>query len=72
MTSSTWSRIPAVATAGVRFCATALFGLGLIASSASAQTALADGPLFSSNNVPGNLGLLLSVEYPTAISVAHT
>jgi len=46
--------------------------LGLFSATASAQTPLADGPLFSSNSVPGNLGLLLSVEFPTAVSVAHT
>lgn len=39
--------------------------------SASAQTALADQPVFSAQNVPGNLALALSVEFPTAISVAH-
>ena len=37
-----------------------------------AQTALADAPLFATPNVPGNLALLLSVEFPTAVSVAHT
>lgn len=46
--------------------------LCLISASAHAQTALADSPLFANNNVPGNLGLLLSVEFPTAVSVAHT
>jgi type IV pilus assembly protein PilY1 len=34
-------------------------------------TALADQPLFTSTGVPGNLALPLSVEYPTAVSVAH-
>ncbi|HEY9107767.1 MAG TPA: PilC/PilY family type IV pilus protein [Roseateles sp.] len=38
---------------------------------ADAQTALADQPVFSAQNVPGNLALALSVEFPTAISVAH-
>jgi type IV pilus assembly protein PilY1 len=37
-----------------------------------AATALADQPLFATPNVPGNLALLLSVEFPTAVSVAHT
>lgn len=32
---------------------------------------LADAPIFSSVSVPGNLALALSVEYPTAISVAN-
>ncbi len=38
---------------------------------ASAQTALADQPVFSNTAVPGNLALALSVEFPTAVSVAH-
>lgn len=37
-----------------------------------AATPLADQPVFSTVAVPGNLALALSVEYPTAISVAHT
>lgn len=37
----------------------------------AAATALADQPLFSTSDVPGNLLLALSVEYPTAISVAN-
>lgn len=41
-------------------------------ATASAQTPLADQPVFSAQNVPGNLALALSVEFPTAISVAHT
>ena len=47
-------------------------GLGTAGLIAQAQTALADRPLFSTVGVPGNLGLLLSVEFPTAVSVAHT
>ena len=39
---------------------------------AKATTPLADHPVFSNISVPGNLALALSVEYPTAISVAHT
>ncbi len=38
---------------------------------AQAATALADQPLFATKNVPGNLALLLSVEFPTAISTAY-
>ena len=49
--------------------AAALASPGLVAQ---AQTALADRPLFSTAGVPGNLSLLLSVEFPTAVSVAHT
>lgn len=37
-----------------------------------ATTPLADQPLFTNTAVPGNLVLPLSVEFPTAISVAHT
>lgn len=39
---------------------------------ALAQTRLADAPIFAVSQVPGNLALVLSVEFPTAISVAHT
>lgn len=34
-------------------------------------TLLADQALFTANPVPGNLALALSVEFPTAVSVAH-
>ena len=39
---------------------------------AAAQTQLADQPVFTNTSVPGNLALALSVEFPTAVSVAHT
>jgi type IV pilus assembly protein PilY1 len=42
-----------------------------LASLAQAQTALSDQPPFTNNNIPGNLALALSVEFPTAVSVAH-
>ncbi|MEO6934013.1 MAG: PilC/PilY family type IV pilus protein [Collimonas sp.] len=42
------------------------------AHTAQAQTALSDTPLFSSVSVPSNVLLALSVEYPTALSRAHT
>ncbi len=45
--------------------------LATIAATSSAQVSLADQPVFTSVNVPGNLALALSVEFPTAISVAH-
>ncbi|UXH79348.1 pilus assembly protein [Roseateles amylovorans] len=57
---------------------TARLGLGLAAAwlgaalPAHAQTTLANQPVFSSVAVPGNLALALSVEYPTAVSNAHT
>ena len=38
---------------------------------AHATTLLADQPLFAASDAPGNLALVLSVEFPTAISVAH-
>lgn len=38
---------------------------------AHAATALADQPLYTNNAVPGNLALALSVEFPTAIGLAH-
>lgn len=50
--------------------------LGAVALAASflqpAQAVnLSDAPIFSNTSVPGNLALALSVEYPTAISVAN-
>ncbi|MCE4537626.1 pilus assembly protein [Pelomonas sp. P7] len=42
-----------------------------IAATTTAQVRLADQPVFSAVNVPGNLALALSVEFPTANSVAH-
>lgn len=53
-------------------CLLASAGLGLLnPAPVAAQTKLSDGPVFASVNVPGNLALALSVEFPTAISVAH-
>ncbi|RYF57533.1 MAG: hypothetical protein EOO27_15245, partial [Comamonadaceae bacterium] len=45
----------------------ALFGLGGWAHAAS----LANQPVFATSNVPGNLALTLSVEWPTASRTAH-
>jgi type IV pilus assembly protein PilY1 len=39
---------------------------------AQAATPLADQPLFTNISVPGNLALVLSVEFPTAISAAYS
>jgi type IV pilus assembly protein PilY1 len=36
-----------------------------------AGVSLADQPVFTNTGVPGNLALALSVEFPTAVSVAH-
>lgn len=54
-----------VASAGV--IAALLGGL----PSASYGVTLSDQPVFAASDVPGNLALALSVEYPTAISVAN-
>jgi type IV pilus assembly protein PilY1 len=46
--------------------------LGLVCMAPSrAQTLLADKPIAAGADVPGNLALALSVEYPTAISIAN-
>ena len=55
---------------GLLLCALTL--AAALPPAARATTALADQPVFSSKDVPGNLALALSVEYPTAVSVAHT
>ena len=55
----------------LQVAALAVFG-GLTLAPSHAATSLADQPLFATPNVPGNLALLLSVEFPTAVSVAHT
>jgi type IV pilus assembly protein PilY1 len=53
-----------------RFAVATLAGVGM--ASALAQTVdLADRPLFSTNNVPGNLMLTMSVEWPTASTPAY-
>ena len=63
-------RLPALATRIRRtFIAT---GVAALAPWALAATPLADQPVFSTISVPGNLALALSVEFPTAVSVAHT
>ena len=45
--------------------------LALSLQPAWATTPLGDQPVFSNKSVPGNLALALSVEFPTAVSVAH-
>jgi type IV pilus assembly protein PilY1 len=49
----------------------AILTVGLATTGALAQTPLANQPLLTANEIPGNLALALSVEFPTAISVAH-
>src|ERR1700722_17545040 len=51
-------------------CLTLLLGLVCMAPS-RAQTSLADKPIAAGADVPGNLALDLSVEFPTAISIAN-
>ena len=64
MTSETWPPL-------IRTLAIAA-SLVVAAHSAHAQVALSDQPVFTSVSVPGNVALALSVEFPTAISVAHS
>lgn len=45
---------------------------GLTGAGLSGATDLANQPVFSTSNVPGNLALALSVEWPTASRTAHT
>jgi type IV pilus assembly protein PilY1 len=54
--------------AGTAALAGALLGMHGIAGAAN----LADQPVFATSNVPGNLALTLSVEWPTASRTAHT
>jgi type IV pilus assembly protein PilY1 len=49
---------------------TLLLGLVFMAPS-NAQTLLADKPIAAGADVPGNMALDLSVEFPTAISIAN-
>ena len=53
-----------------RLAATGL-AAACLAGAALATTPLADGPAASNTSVPGNLAISLSVEFPTAVSVAH-
>jgi type IV pilus assembly protein PilY1 len=55
-----------------RSCAVTVAALcGLVLGTAHAAVALPDQPVFTNTGVPGNLALALSVEFPTAVSVAH-
>ncbi len=73
MNSNAFSPRSGVKAAGrAALVAAALMSLGAFSNRASsATTLLADEPLFSNRSVPGNLALALSVEYPTAVSVAN-
>ncbi len=48
------------------------FGATLFASTAASAVTLSDQPVFATSEVPGNLALALSVEWPTASRTAHT
>ena len=37
-----------------------------------AATNLADAPVFAANTVPGNVALVISAEFPTALGSAYT
>jgi type IV pilus assembly protein PilY1 len=65
-----WSLRARQALVSIRRAALALL-LACGLTPALATTPLADQPVFSTKAVPGNLALALSVEYPTAVSVAH-
>ena len=56
----------------IRIGTSVLLAANLGCSTVQAATPLADQPLFSTSTAPGNLALVLSVEFPTAVSVAHT
>lgn len=62
------SSVPAARLARATALAAALLGVSGLAETAS----LANQPVFSTSNVPGNLALTLSVEWPTASRTAHT
>ena len=67
------SAYPSARAAGRTLLTLALVATAALASiPAQALTPLADQPLSSTISAPGNLALLMSVEFPTAISVAHT
>lgn len=55
------------ALAAPALAAIALFG----AFGAATAASLANQPVFATTNVPGNLALVLSVEFPTASRIAH-
>jgi type IV pilus assembly protein PilY1 len=48
------------------------WGLAAVVPTAQAATPLGDQPPFTVQNIPGNVALALSVEYPTVSRVAHT
>jgi type IV pilus assembly protein PilY1 len=56
---------------GLTFGITLALMFGMTVNSAQAGVSLADQPVFTNTGVPGNLALALSVEFPTAVSVAH-
>ncbi|MGJ7490967.1 PilC/PilY family type IV pilus protein [Variovorax sp. ZT4R33] len=67
MKTSIRSRVRAVCRAGIATGLGLMIGAAMIASA----TTLSDQPVFATSDVPGNLALTLSVEYPTVSRVAH-
>ena len=59
------------AASGIGAIAAVCLGLWSCPAALAATAKLSDQPVFASSDVPGNLALALSVEYPTAISVAN-
>jgi type IV pilus assembly protein PilY1 len=63
---------PAFSTIAGAAMAVGLALMSAFSAPADAATPLADQPLFATRDVPGNLALLLSVEFPTVVSAAYT
>lgn len=64
-------RLPVVRDARVLKLSAIAVAAAMAPAHATTPTTLADQPVFSIQSVPGNVALALSVEFPTAISVAH-
>ena len=54
------------------FATSLLIGLSYHSTITFGATNLADAPIFSTNNVPGNVALVISAEFPTALGSAYT
>ena len=71
MTSNRSSSSSSAARHAVAAALAALLGLAFGTLTSAQTTNLADQPIAAGANIPGNLALTLSVEFPTAISVAN-
>jgi type IV pilus assembly protein PilY1 len=71
MNTLTARRHPVLQINGLAVLVILTIGASLAAPSRAANIDLADLPLFSSTQVPGNLALALSVEWPTASTPAY-